>query len=58
MANVMKYWPIAAAIFAVTSAGLTAQFQIQLNKAEIIDLSENIDEMEQAIEELNYRNDG
>lgn len=54
MANIMKYWPVAAAIFAVISAGATAQFQIQLNKLEIEDLSENIDELEEAIEELEY----
>ena len=58
MANIMKYWPVAAAIFAIISAGATAQFQIQLNKMEIVDLSENIDELEAAIEELEYWIDG
>ena len=57
MANIMKYWPVAAAIFAIISAGVTAQIQIQLNKLEIIDLSENIDEAEEWLEELQWRID-
>ena len=58
MANLMKYWPLALAIFAITSAGATAQFQIQLNKMEIEDLSESIDELEELVEELQYWVDG
>ena len=54
MANVMKYWPVALAVFTIMSAGFTAQFQIQQNKAEIEDLSESIDELEDDVEELLY----
>ena len=57
MTSIMKYWPVAAAIFAIISAGATAQFQIQLNKLEIIDLSENIDEAEEWLEELQWQID-
>ena len=57
MANIMKYWPVAVAAFAILSAGATAQFQIQLNKLEIIDLSENIDEAEEWLEELQWQID-
>ena len=58
MSNLMKYWPLALTIFAITSAGATAQFQIQLNKLEIEDLSESIDELEELVEELQYWVDG
>lgn len=57
MANIMKYWPVALAAFAIVSAGATAQFQIQLNKLEIEDLSEGIDEAEEWLEELQWRID-
>ena len=58
MANLMKYWPLALAIFAITSAAMTAQFQLQLHTIELADLSESIDELEELVEELQYLIDG
>jgi len=57
MVNAMKYWPVAVAIFAIISGALTAQFQIQMNKLEIVDLSESIDENEEWLEELQWQID-
>ena len=57
MANVMKYWPVAVVAFAIISGALTAQFQIQLNKMELADLSESIDENEEWLSELQQRLD-
>jgi len=57
MVNVMKYWPIAAASFAILSAGVTAQIQIKLNAIEIEDLSESIDENEEWLSELQWQID-
>lgn len=54
MANIMKYWPVAVGMFAIISAGMTAQFQIALNKSEIADLSESIDENEEWLGELQW----
>lgn len=57
MDKALKYWPVAVAAFAILSAGVTAQIQIQLNKLEIEDLSEGIDEAEEWLEELQWRID-
>ena len=75
----MKYFPVALAVFAVITAGVTAQLQIKghtdsikelkqfvkatnpklvqitLNKNEIDDLSESIDENEEWLEELQWQ---
>ncbi len=58
MKGILPYWPVFAAVFAIVSAGATAQFQIQLNKMEIEDLSESVDELEELVEELQYWVDG
>ena len=55
MDKAIKYWPVVVAAFAIISAGLTAQFQIQLNKIEIEDLSKNIDDAEEWLEELQWQ---
>ena len=54
----MKYWPAAAALFAVVSAGYAAQYQIKANTDELADLSESVDELEELVEELQYWIDG
>ena len=50
----MKYWPIAAALFAATTAFSTMQFQLKLHSIELEDLSEGIDELEDAIDDVYY----
>ena len=58
MKEAMKYWPVALAAFAIISGALTAQFQIQMNKLEIEDLSESVDANEEWLNELQWRLDG
>ena len=57
MKKFLPYWPVAVAAFAIISGALTAQFQIQLNKMELADLSESIDENEEWLSELQQRLD-
>ena len=58
MEKLMKFWPLAAAAVAIITSVVTAQIQIGLNKAELADLSESVDENEEAVEELFYWVDG
>ena len=57
MKKVLPYWPVAVAAFAIISAGLTAQFQIQLNKMEIEDLSESVDDNEAWLSDIQWQLD-
>lgn len=48
--RLLHYWPIVLALVAVISAASIGQFQISAHAEEMDDLSESVDENEEAIE--------
>lgn len=48
----LKWWPVMLVAGGIIGSAATAQFQINGNAAEIEDLSESVDENEDAIDDL------